>query len=122
LTRIKKMIRLLTDEDFDHNILRGLIRRVPHLDYVLVHDVGLTSQPDPVLLKWAASKHRIIITHDDRTMVPYAKQLVGQGEPMAGLILVPQSLGIGRAIDDLELIIESYSEPEMRNRIERLPL
>jgi len=116
------MIRLLTDEDFDHNILRGLIRRVPHLDYVLVHDVGLTSQPDPVLLKWAASKHSIIITHDDRTMVPYAKQLVGQGEPMAGLILVPQSLGIGRAIDDLELIIESYSEPEMRNRIERLPL
>jgi hypothetical protein len=29
------MIRLLTDEDFDHNILRGLIRRVPNVDYVL---------------------------------------------------------------------------------------
>ena len=116
------MIRLLTDEDFDHNILRGLIRRVPHLDYVLVHDVGLTSQPDPVLLNWAASKHRVIMTHDERTMVPYARQLVRQGQPMAGLILVPQSLGIGRAIDDLELIVECNSESEMRNRIERLPL
>jgi hypothetical protein len=116
------MIRLLTDEDFDHNILRGLIRRVPHLDFVLVHDVGLTSQPDPVLLKWAASRHRSIITHDDKTMVPYARQLVRQGEPMAGLILVPQSLGIGRAIDDLELIVECYSESDMRDRIERLPL
>ncbi len=116
------MIRLLTDEDFNHDILRGLIRRVPHLDFVLVHDVGLTSQPDPVLLKWAASKHRSIITHDEKTMVPYAKQLVRQGEPMAGLIFVPQSLGIGRAIDDLELIVECNSESEMRDRIEYLPL
>ena len=116
------MIRLLTDEDFNHKILRGLFRRVPYLDFVVVHDVGLTSQPDSVLLKWAASKHRIIVTHDDKTMVPYAKQLVRQGEPMAGLILVPQSLGIGRAIDDLELIVEYNSESEMRNRIERLPL
>jgi len=116
------MIRLLTDEDFNHKILRGLFHRVPYLDFVVVHDVGLTSQPDSVLLKWAASKHRIIVTHDDKTMVPYAKQLVRQGEPMAGLILVPQSLGIGRAIDDLELIVECNSESEMRNRIERLPL
>lgn len=116
------MIRLLTDEDFDHKILRGLIRRVPHLDFVLVHDIGLTSQPDPVLLKWAASKHRSIITHDEKTMVPYAKQLVRQGEPMAGLIFVPQSLGIGRAIDDLELIVECSTESDMRDRIEYLPL
>ena len=116
------MIRLLTDEDFNHDILRGLIRRVPHLDFVLVHDVGLTSQPDPVLLKWAASKHRSIITHDEKTMVPYAKQLVRQGESMAGVILVPQSLGIGRAIADLELIVECCSESDMRDRIEYLPL
>jgi len=116
------MIRLLTDEDFNHKILRGLIRRVPHLDFVLVHDVSLTSQPDRVLLNWAASKHRIIMTHDDKTMVPYAKQLVRQGEPMAGVILVPQSLGIGHAIDDLQLIVECYSESDMLDRIERLPL
>ena len=116
------MIRLLTDEDFDHSILRGLIRRVPHLDFVLVHDVGLTSQPDLALLKWAASKHRSIMTHDKKSMIPYAEQLVRQGEPMAGLILVPQSLGIGRAIDDLELIVECYSESDMRDSIERLPL
>ena len=65
------MIRLLTDEDFNHDVLRGLIRRVPHLDFVLVHDVGLTSQPDPILLKWAASKHRSIMTQDLKTMPLY---------------------------------------------------
>ena len=41
---------------------------------------------------------------------------------MASLILVPQSLGIGRAIDDLELIVEANSESDMRDRIEYLPL
>ena len=116
------MIRLLTDENFDHDILRGLIRRVARLDVVLVHDVGLTGQPDPVLLKWAASNHRAIMTQDVKTMIPYAEQLVRQGEPMGGLIVVPQSVRIGRAIDDLELIVECYSESDMRDRIERLPL
>ena len=116
------MIRLLTDENFNHDILRGLIRRVPHLDFVLVHDVGLTSQPDPVLLRWAASNHRSIITHDKETMIAYANQLVRQGEPMSGLIVVSQSVQIGRAINDLELILKSYSESDMRDRIEHVPL
>lgn len=116
------MIRLLTDEDFNHHILRGLIRRVPDLDFVSVHDVGLTSEPDLVLLKWAASRHRSILTQDVTTMIPYAKQLVRQGQPMGGLIVVPQRVAIGRAIDDLELIVECYSESEMRDSIKHLPL
>jgi len=116
------MIRLLTDENFNFDILRGLIRRVPHLDFVLVHDVGLASQPDLVLLKWAAIRHRSIMTQDAKTMIPYAEQLVRQGKPMAGLIVVPQSLRIGPAIDDLELIVECYSESEMLDSIKRLPL
>ena len=116
------MIRLLTDENFNHDILRGLIRRVPHLDFVLVHDVGLTSQPDPMLLKWAASNHRSIMTQDVKTMRPYAEQLVAQGEPMAGLIVVPQSLPIGHSINNLELVVECYSQSEMRDRIVNLPL
>ena len=41
---------------------------------------------------------------------------------MAGVILVPQSLAIGRAIDDLEIVVECYSQLEMRDRIQRLPL
>jgi hypothetical protein len=116
------MIRLLTDENFNHDILRGLIRRVPDLDFVLVQDVGLTGQPDPVLLRWAASKHRSILTQDVKTMIPYAEEQVRQGELMSGLIVVRQGVQIGRALDDLQLIVECYSQSEMRDRIERLPL
>jgi hypothetical protein len=34
-------MRLLSDENFNGAILRGLIRRLPELDLVRVQDVGL---------------------------------------------------------------------------------
>jgi hypothetical protein len=38
--------KLLTDEDFDNRILRGLLRRLPELDIVRVQDVGLGGEHD----------------------------------------------------------------------------
>jgi hypothetical protein len=35
------MTGFLADEDFNNDILRGLVRRVAHLDLVRVQDVGL---------------------------------------------------------------------------------
>jgi predicted nuclease of predicted toxin-antitoxin system len=116
------MIRLLTDENVDNNILRGLGRRLPQLDFVSVRDVGLAGSPDLVLLKWAAKEQRIILTHDVRTLVRDANQLVAQGEPMAGVIFVPIQLEIGRAINNLEIVIECSTESEMRDSVKYLPL
>jgi hypothetical protein len=116
------MIRLLTDENIDNDIMRGLARRLPHLDFVSVRDVGLAGSPDLVLLKWAANEQRIMLTHDISTMVPDANQLVAQGEPMAGVIFVPEQLEIGRAINDLEMALECYTESDMRDSVKYLPL
>src|ERR1044071_1802680 len=116
------MIRLLTDENVDNNILRGLARRLPHLDFVSVRDVGLGGSSDLVLLKWAANEQRIILTHDIKTLVRDANQLVAQGEPMAGVIFVPDRLGIGRAINDLVSVLEDATESSMRNSVKYLPL
>lgn len=116
------MLRLLTDENFNQDIVRGLYRRLPKLDLLSVRDVGLTSTPDPLILKWAAQNDRVLITHDKKTMTRYGEQLVRRGEPMTGVVFVPKRLPIGLAIDDLQLVIECYSQAEMQNRIERLPL
>ena len=35
------MLRLLVDQDFDQDIIRGLLRRVPGLDAITAHEVGL---------------------------------------------------------------------------------
>jgi predicted nuclease of predicted toxin-antitoxin system len=115
------MIRLLTDENVDNNIMRGLARRLPQLDFISVRDVGLAGSPDLVLLKWAANEQRIILTHDISTMVPDANQLVAQGEPMAGVIFVPEQLEIGRAINNLEIVLECSTESEMRDSVKYLP-
>jgi len=93
------MIRLLTDENVNNKIMRGLSRRLPQLDFGSVRNLGLAGSPDLVLLKWAANEQRIILTHDIKTMVRDANQLVAQGEPMAGVIFVPDQLEIGRAIN-----------------------
>jgi len=100
------MLRLLIDENFSHPVLRGIKRRLPSLDYVLARDVGLHRAADVELLLWAAQFNRVILTHDVETMTGDAHQLVASGRQMAGVILVPQRLSIGAAIDDLEIVLE----------------
>ena len=116
------MLRLLTDENFDENILRGLRRRLTEPDFLSVRDAGLAGQPDTFLLNWALQENRTILTHDRKTMTKDAEKLVAKGEPMAGLIFVPNTLAIGRAINNLELVLMCYSQSDMRDRVQRLPL
>lgn len=117
-----KMLRLLIDENFNNHILRGVKLRLPQLDFVLARHVGLARLPDTVLLRWAAQENRTILTQDIKTMIPDAIRFIVQGEPMAGVILVPQRLNMGLAISDLELLLESFSQPELRDSIRYLPL
>lgn len=49
-------IRLLTDENFNYAIYRGLREKAPNLDITRVQDVGLTNTDDPVILAWAAQE------------------------------------------------------------------
>lgn len=116
------MLRLLTDENFNQDIVRGLYRLSPNLDLLSVRDVGLTRMPDPLILNWAVQNDRVLLTHDKKTMTKYAEQLLIRGEPIAGVVFVPNRLPIGSAIDDLQLVIECYSQLEMHDRIEYLPL
>ena len=116
------MLRLLIDENFKHAILRGVKSRLPDLDFVLVRQIGLTGSADPVLLRWAAQNDRTILTHDIKTMPRDAKQLMQRGEPIAGVIVVLENMAIGRAIEELELVIACHSREEFRDRTEYLPL
>lgn len=104
-------MRLLTDENFNGTILRGLIRRLPELDIVRVQDVGLMNTDDPEILEWAANERRILLTHDVATITMYACQRVNQGLPMIGVVEVITKSPIGKIIDDLELFI-CCGEPE----------
>ena len=49
------MLKLAIDENFNRDIVRGLLRRRPGLDLSRVQDVGLTGANDPTVLEWAAA-------------------------------------------------------------------
>lgn len=78
------MIRLAADENFNHDLIRGLLRRNPYLDIVSVQDAGLSGADDATVLEWAAREGRVLLTHDVSTMTRYARERVRAGKPMPG--------------------------------------
>jgi predicted nuclease of predicted toxin-antitoxin system len=67
------MLRLAADENFNGDIVRGLLRRNPQVDIVRVQDVGLSGANDPAVLEWAATENRVVVTHDVATLAGYAR-------------------------------------------------
>lgn len=116
------MIKLLTDQNFNAKILRGLKTRIPGLDVVRTHDLGLEGFTDHKLLDWAAERDRVILTHDERTFHIFAYEKMTKGEKMSGVIVVPDQIPIGKAIDDLEIAIICKFDNEWENNITRLPI
>jgi Domain of unknown function (DUF5615) len=116
------MLKYAVDEDFNHEIVRGLMLKDPSLDILTVQDVDLLEVHDREILAWAAQEGRILLTHDVRTMPSYAAERLRKGQAMPELILVPQLLPIGRAINDLLLIAQCSQESEYEGIILRLPL
>jgi hypothetical protein len=115
------MLRLLIDQDVDHDILRGLIRRISQLDAVTTFEIGMTKATDSQLLSWAAQKGRIVVTHDRKTMPRHAADLLGQGEKISGLFVVPRNMPLRQVIEDLELMITCSENDEWVNTIRYLP-
>jgi hypothetical protein len=116
------MVRSLIDQDLDHDILRGLIRRIPQLDAVTAFEIGMSEATDTELLRWAAREGYIIVTHDRKTMPTHAAALMNEGENIAGLIVVPRSMPLHQVLEDLELMITCSEMDEWVNVIRYLPL
>jgi len=116
------IMRLITDENFNHRILRGLKLRVPDLDYVVAQETELKGVKDPVLLDRAAKENRILVTHDINTIPKYAYERVIAGQSMPGVITVPKALPIAQAIEELLTIIECSDQSEHENQVLHIPL
>jgi predicted nuclease of predicted toxin-antitoxin system len=116
------MLLLVADENFNNDILRGLLRRDPSLDIVRIQDIGLTHAPDPVVLEWAAQENRVLLTHDRNTITKFAYERVAQGKPMPGVIEVDRSVTMSIAIDDILLLVVLSDSGEWEGQIIYLPL
>ena len=113
---------LLSDEDFNNRIVRGLLRRLPLLNLVRAQDVGLVGKHDTKILEWAANEERLVLTHDFATMLDYAYNRIETGLRMPGVIALSQNLPIGEAIEELTTLIELSLENEWENQVVFIPL
>jgi predicted nuclease of predicted toxin-antitoxin system len=116
------MLLLAADENFNNDILRGLLRRDPTLNIVRVQDVDLVGAPDPDVLEWAAREKRVLLTHDQNTITKFAYQRVVEGKPMSGVIEVNRSVPMNVAIEDILLLAALSEIGEMEERVVYLPL
>ena len=116
------MLRFAADENFNNNIIRGLLRRQPELDIIRVQDVGLRGADDPTVLEWATQEGRVLLTHDVATITLYAYERVEAGLSMPGVFEVSLDVPIGRAIEDILLVAQCSHEDEWEGQVHYLPL
>ncbi len=115
-------MKVLLDEDFNNDILRGMLRRNPNIDYIRVQDVPeIYQHADPVVLEWAANHDRILLTHDVQTMTNHAYDRVRSGLKMPGVFEVSQRAAYAQVIDDLLLVIDASEPDEWTNQVRYIP-
>ena len=116
------MIRFAADENFNHTITRGLLRRQPNLDIVRVQDVGLVGANDDVVLEWAAGEGRVLLTQDARTITELALDRVRAAMPMPGVIEIRRKVPLAVAIEELLIIAECSQKGEWEGQVLYVPL
>jgi hypothetical protein len=116
------MLKLAADENFNNDVVRGLLRRNPDLDIVRIQDTEIAGSDDASVLEWAAHNQRVLLTHDVSTMTAHAYTRVRAGQPMLGVFEVGRSVPTSVAIEDILLLAECSLEGEWAGQVRYLPL
>ena len=116
-------MKWLADENLRQAIIRGLWRQSPHFDVVRVQDIAeIRSGEDSSILAWASSQERVLLTHDLATIIPAMREQLGRNSFCAPVVLVPDSLPIGQAIEEIHLLDECSTEEDWVAGVLYLPL
>jgi predicted nuclease of predicted toxin-antitoxin system len=94
------VIRFLADENLKRPIVLGLRRKT--IDCARSQENLGAGASDAEVLAWAAADGRVLLSHDYRTMIDFALERVARGLEMPGLIMIPEHVEIGFAVDELE--------------------
>ena len=111
------MIRLLTDENLDGRIVRGLEMHYPEINLLRVQETDAFEQEDDVVLAVAAREDRVLLTHDIATIPTFAANRIAAGEPMPGVLIVPPQGRISAIIFEVALFAICTEPEEMRDRV-----
>ena len=101
--------------------MHAVVRQVPSLDFQTATRAALEGHDDLAVLALAAREERVLVSHDKKTMPYHFANFIEQ-QLSAGVILIPQSLPVVQAAEDLILVWSATESEEWTNRIAYLPL
>lgn len=114
-------IRFQADADLNEDIVLGLARLEPEVDFQSATEAGLRGLADPEVLSRAAQENRILVTHDRRTMpTQFAAFIVKNTSP--GVFIIGQNVSVRAAIDELSMIWNCSDGDEWINLFVDIPL
>jgi hypothetical protein len=113
-------IRFQADNDLDQRIVVATRRLDSTIDFQTAHALQLHGVPDTLVLRRAAHAARILVSHDRRTLPGCFGEFIAT-ESSPGLIIIPQSLPVGRAAELLHLLWAASEAEEFVNIIYNLP-
>jgi hypothetical protein len=114
------IFRLLADADLKGPIVTGTTRRNIDIDFRRAEDVPLEGRDDSFVVNTAAQDHRVLVRHDISTMPDNFRNFT-RHRISPGLILIPQALNIGSAIENILTICEACDRSDLENRICLIP-
>ncbi|MGI8980482.1 MAG: DUF5615 family PIN-like protein [Pirellulaceae bacterium] len=116
------MVRLLGDENFNDDILQGVLDDNSAIVFLRVREVGLESKPDAVVLQWAAENGYVVVSHDANTMIHEASKRIRTGLPCPGLLILKLRMPYREAIDELVMAAVCGDPIDFRDLVIHLPL
>jgi len=114
-------VRFQADADLNAEIVTGVRRREPNIDFQMADEINIRRLRDPEVLALAAQENRILVTHDRRTMPRhFADFILHHSSP--GVFIIAQTMSVRVAIEELLLVWAASESEEWRNLIVELPL
>jgi hypothetical protein len=114
-------IRFQADADLNEDIVTGVLRREPSIDFQTAGDANLQGLDDDQVLKLVADQYRILVTHDRQTMPRHFADFITR-EASPGILIVSQKESVATVIDELIMIWSASEAEEYVNRICTIPL
>lgn len=115
-------MKFLADENFNNDIVRGVLRRYSTIVIVRAQDTALRSQPDELVFDYAITQEYLILTHDVNTMSQLFYARLNEGNPVPGLFLIAERQTISNIIELIILIASVSLYEEWAGRLTYLPL
>ena len=113
-------IRYQADADLNADIVVGVWRREPMIDFQSADEAGLEGISDPDVLAHAAQEGRILVSHDRKTMPRHFAAFIA-ATTSPGLMIVSQNADVRLVIDELIMIWAASEAEEWINSIITIP-